>query len=205
MQTSIHSQIAVTLLSLAGLTVGCSNHGQVELLESRLRDQEDQLESLRNEVESQQHETTVAKEEAKMLRAQLAANKGQSAIQLTSGVSRVSKISINKSMTGFLDNDDNGVADRLMVLIQPRDERGNIVEVTGALHVKFIHAQQTVREWKFTADETLQQWRGNKLGTGIMLELDLDRPPTEDNYEITAQLRTIDDRKFDASRTVKSK
>ena len=194
---------SILLLAVAfiGLSIGCSNHGSVDVLESQLRDREDQISDLRDELEDEHHNLQAAREEAIMLRQQLAADHRASPVELTNGVVRVAEIRIHPLLTGPLDTDADGGDDQLIVLLQPRDDRHKTVEAVGEIDVKLTHGKQLVKQWKVTPDEAINHWRSSKMGSGIMLQLSLDHALSSDKHLIEAELRTANDRTFTARHT----
>ena len=177
---------------------GCSNHGSVEVLESQLRDREDQIDVLRDELDEQHRDLRAAEQEAAMLRRQMQTDDPASEIELTNGVVRVSEIRVHPLISGPLDTDADGVADQLIVLIQPRDERLNVVETAGVIHVKLSRDKRVIQEWDISPEEANRHWRSNQPGSGIMLQLPLSVDLPSAAHVIDVRLSTANDRSFSA-------
>lgn len=202
--TAVHrSQTSLMLgvLIAFGWLVGCSNRGSVEILETQLRDREDQIAELQTELEDKKYDLRAAQEEAVMLWQQLTTDERVSSVELMSGVVRVHKIRIHPLLTGPLDTNDDGSDDELIVLVQPRDERDKTVKAIGALHVELSKNDRPVDQWTVSPQDASQQWRDSKPGAGMMLRLPLGAQLPGGNYSLNATLETANDRTFTATHT----
>lgn len=192
------ARLKFAILASVGLIAGCSNRGSIEVLESQLRDREDQISELQADLTDHEHDLRAANEEADMLRQQLVSDEKASAIELTNGVVRVTQIRIHPLLTGPLDTDDDGVIDELVVLLQPRDQRDKTVEAVGNVHVELRQGQRSIDHWVVTPEQASEQWRDSKLGAGMMLRLPLTDPLPPGKCEVTATLDTANGRTFTA-------
>ncbi|MEX0978854.1 MAG: hypothetical protein WDZ48_08390 [Pirellulales bacterium] len=68
------------------------------------------------------------------------------------------KLSINKRLTGGLDRDGSGGDEGIMVMVEPRNERGQLVKAAGAVSLVVMDPSQMgdearVARWDFQAHE----------------------------------------------------
>ena len=83
---------------------------------------------------------------------------------------------INKRMTGGLDRDREGGDEGILVIVEPRDEQGNLVHTPGAVSVVLMDPSQTgeasrVARWDFQANEFHQHFKKSVFGEGLQYEL----------------------------------
>jgi hypothetical protein len=94
---------------------------------------------------------------------------------------------INKRMTGGLDRDRKGGDEGILVIVEPRDEQGNLVRTPGAVSVVLMDPSQTgeasrVARWDFQAHEFQQHFKKSVFGEGLQYELKWpgDQPANRD-------------------------
>jgi len=79
-------------------------------------------------------------------------------------------------MTGGLDRDREGGDEGILVVVEPRDEQGNLVRTPGAVSVVLMDPSQTgeasrVARWDFQANEFQQHFKKSVFGEGLQYEL----------------------------------
>ncbi len=196
------SQILLAVLMLGG--GGCATRGNVELLESQLRQQEDQLFAIRTQLETAETELRVAQKEVGALRVQLAKNGAPGLLpEQAQSLYRVTGIRVNKFFTGGLDRDNQPGDDLLNVVLTPHDEQGESVKLPGRLELEVLDlsAAEPARRlgvWHFPAEELAKLWHSG-LTTGFQLRLPWQRQPSSEDLMVQARFVTADGREFGTS------
>lgn len=197
------------LLALAA--AGCSARGDLEMLETELRHQED----LRNEAEQQvaslQQELRVARNENTQLHAQLR-NRGQVALvsEQVAVLSRVEEIKFNMLLTSGIDRDGAPGDEALSILIMPVDEAGDLVKLPGRVELELHDLsqppnQQRIGAWQFDVDDVRERWHKGFLAAGYLFQLDWQQLPVSSELTLHAKLFAPDGRKFNATTQLKVK
>lgn len=194
-------------LVIVGLS-GCLGRGQTDLLQARLRDQQQLLAEAQAERDAAQSELRLARKETEGLRTQLAqANQGLLPEQSDLLV-RASGLRINSWLTAGFDRDEAYGDDLLVVHFEPVDDRGEPIRLPGAVQIRAVdptlpEESQTVAEWNFTAEEAREKWIRGLLGSGYQFTLPWEKPPENPELVIHVRLRPADGRDFAAAHVVK--
>lgn len=90
---------------------------------------------------------------------------------------RLQKIKIGK-YTGFFDKDDDGTKEKLIVYVQPIDEEGDIVKVTGAVDVQLWDLNKTddkalLGQWHVKSGELKKLWFATLITINYRLTFDI--------------------------------
>jgi hypothetical protein len=188
------------------LAAGCLPTRSAEILESRLRQQEDRLTELQSQLSEANSELRVARRETDALRTQLA-NRGEPTLlpEQADALYRVTSIELSKLLTGSIDRDGLPGDDLLSAVILPHDEQGSLVKVAGAVELELLDLAQPegarrIGHWIFDADETRTHWQRSLIGSGYVFQLPWQQKPTSSRLLIHVQLTTIDGRRFETSR-----
>lgn len=192
-------------LLLATTLVGCAA-GDVDVLESQLRDQEDAISQLQHQLASANANMRAAQAETDTLRSQLAQQGQPPAIlaEQAQVLFRVERIELHKYMTGGLDKDGLPGDDAMTVLLIPQDQDGELLKVPGGIHIDLFDMtqpedRQKIGTYDFSPAEVQQAWHSGFFGSGIMLELPLHNPPQSSKVTLHAELATADGREFHAT------
>ena len=200
--------LLILLLQLSA--AGCvGRRGNVELLEARLRQNQDQLARHQRTLAETEAELTIARQEANLLREQMA-NAGASPLpaEYTSSLFQVEDIQFNTLMTGGRDQDGVPGDELLVVLFAPYDEHGELVKLPGRIELEAIDLSRTEEEgrrianWVFDPEESRDLWRTAPFSRGFELRLVWPQPPEAEEILLHARLSTGDGRHFDASHTI---
>ncbi len=86
------------------------------------------------------------------------------------------RLSINKRLTGGMDRDLTGGDEGIMVMVEPRDERGRLVNTPGAVSVVVMDPAQVgdasrVARWDFQAHEFDDHFKNSTFGRGLQYQL----------------------------------
>ncbi len=199
----------MSLLFVATLA-GCASGGDVELLESELRGQEDTISRLQYQLSGTQEDLRVARAETDLLRNQLA-ERGRPASLLPEQADqlfRVQSVELHKYMTGGLDKDNLHGDEALAVLLVPKDKDGELLKVPGGVHIDLFDMalppeEQKIGVWDFTPEQMQEMWHTGYFGSGFMLELPWKIAPNSPELTVHAQLATTDGREFHTTSQVR--
>ncbi len=200
----------VLLIALVALPAGCiRSSGNVELLEARLRDQQDLAFRYERLLSDAQEELRIARGEANQLRQQLA-ERGQPALlpEHADVLLRAEKLAFDKMMTGGRDTDDQPGDDVLHLVITPQDRDGETVKLIGEL---VITAEAPgpegtltpVGQWTIAPEEARENWHAGFLASGYQFEFPWQKLPQDEELVVHAQLKTADGRKLTATQVIK--
>jgi hypothetical protein len=188
---------------------GCGHRGNVDLLEARLRQQQDQFVDLQWELEKAREKLDVAEKESTTLRDQLASQKKAAILpEQADTLFRTKGIRFNSLMTGGLNRDDAPGDELLAVLLQPHDADGELMKVPGSVQLELLdptrlEGQQVIGHWEFPASQYGENWHGGFIGSGYRYQLPWQQTPTSPELVLHGSLTTTDGRRFDTSTVIK--
>ena len=192
---------------LVGLC-GCLGRGQADLLQARLREQQQQLAESQSRLESQSQELRMARKEVEGLRGQLAqAGPGSLLPEQSDLLIRASAIRINSMLTAGFDRDEAHGDDTLVVQFTPVDDMGEVVRLPGAVQIRVLdpllpEGQNTVAEWTFPAAQAHERWVRGLFGSGYQFSLPWQNPPKNAELVVHVKLTPADGREFAATHVV---
>ena len=197
----------ISLALACAVAAGCASTGQVELLESRLRHQEDSINQLQAELQTSQNQLQASRRETVDLKNQLAHGTTATRPEQFSSLGQLQGIGLNKMLTGGLDRDGVPGDELLSAVIVPSDADGNLVKVPGEIAVTVLdlskpEGQQRVGHWDYSAKESEALWHQGWLGSGYMVRVPWQTPPQSASLLVHARLKTIDGRQFDTSQSI---
>lgn len=192
----------------AALAVGCSSRGQMEVLESRLRTQEDSIAQLKSQLSTSETQLQAAHRETLDLKTQLADKSGGTKAEQFSALGQVQGIALNKLLTGGLDRDGSPGDELLSTVIVPTDADGNLVKVPGTLDVTVLdlskpEGEQRVGHWEFGPKDSDSLWHQGFLGSGYLVRVPWQATPQSPTLLVHARLKTVDGRQFDTSQSIR--
>lgn len=184
---------------------GCATQGNLDLLEARLRQQEDRLFELQARLEETQAELVVARKEAEGLRTQLS-SQGQSPIlpEQAQALYRAEGVRFNSLLTGGLDTDGSPGDDLISAVLAPHDSDGDLVKLPGAIEIELLdlsqpHDRRRIGHWEYPLEESREHWHSGLVGSGYLFKLPWQRPPESSELLLHARMTTPDQRQFDAA------
>jgi hypothetical protein len=195
------------LLGLLALA-GCAARGNLEALESELRQQEDLRVALEDRLSRLETDLRVAQSDADSLRSQLTKSGRQTLpLEQSQALHRASKLTLHSLMTGGWDSDPAPGDEGLTVLLTPVDEHGDQVKLGGDLELELLDLsqageQQRLGSWSIPGDEVAGLWHKGLLGAGFLVRVPWQSIPENERLTVVARLKTVDGRKFDASHQV---
>jgi hypothetical protein len=196
--------VLLGLLALAG----CAARGNLDALESELRQQEDLRVALEDRLSRLETDLRVAQSDADSLRSQLAKSGRQTLpMEQSQALHRASKLTLHAMMTGGWDNDPAPGDEGLTVLLSPVDEHGDLVKLGGDIEVELLDLsqsgeQQRLGSWSIPRDEVSGLWHKGLLGSGFLVRVPWQSIPQNERLTVVARLKTVDGRKFDATHQV---
>ncbi|MBX3413025.1 MAG: hypothetical protein KF708_10085 [Pirellulales bacterium] len=120
----------------------------------------------------------------------------------------ITGITLNRMLTGGYDLDDRFGDEGVMVVIEPRNAAGRIVNVPAQVSIVLLDPSQPpptarVARWDFTADEAANHFRRSRLARGMHFQLPWpDRPPAQQDLELHVRAITTDGHELRAQRAV---
>lgn len=195
--------MSAVALPLLLAIAGCAR-GNVDLLEGRLRQQEQILASMRSELQSTRNELSLTQQEANSLRSQLQ-GRGEQALlpEQARTLYQASGVSFNKLLTSGVDKDGRPGHELLNVVLAPHDADGELVKLPGTVELAVIDPsqpdqQQTLGRWQFDAEQCREHWYRGFIGSGYQFELPWQTPPQHRELVLHARFTTTDGREFTA-------
>ncbi|MBI1348741.1 hypothetical protein GC163_20910 [bacterium] len=197
----------MSALLLMGLS-GCLGRGETDLLQARLREQQQRLTEAESQLQTSQRDLKLARKETEGLRVQLAQS-GQPGLlpEQSDILVRASAIKINTMLTAGFDQDDSYGDDSLVVHFMPVDDLGEPLRLPGDIEIKVLDPAlpedaQTIAHWNFTAAESREKWFRGLFGAGYQFTLPWKAPPEHSELVVHVQLKPADGRSFTASHIV---
>lgn len=199
-------RLAFRLLPFAVIAVvGCANRGNVDLLEARLREQEDQLRSLHAQVQQTKTELTASRRLNESLKQQLVqpASHGEN-VDLEERHFRVKGLKINSLLTGGIDRDGQPGDDQVTVVFAPVDDQGNPVRTPGSIECALLDpaqpaASQRLGLWTFDSQKSEAAWSSTLGNFGYRLELPWQTPPSSRDLVLHIRLNAANGSQFETS------
>ncbi len=199
--------LVVATLSVATLA-GCAGTKERDVLESRLRHQEDMLASYQAQIDRAKTELDIARRESASLRQQLAS--GEDEVAPTEHVDasfRATGLEFSTLMTGGTNINSSPGDDGLTVVLLPKDPDGAVVKVAGTIEIEAFdlarsEGAQRIGHWTYDAGESHEYWHQGVIQSGYQFELPWQEIPQAEKILLHGRLVAIDGRQFDTTHTV---
>lgn len=202
-------RICVIPALLVLLLGGCAPNRGRDLLESRLRQQDEQLAELETELRRTREELRIASQDAAQLRAQLdEAGSPFIATETAHAALRTVGIELSRLFTGPLDQDGQPGDEMFSAVVVPLDADGSLVKTPGKVEIEALdlsrpEGERRLGRWSFDEEQAREAWHEGVFGTGYRFRLPWQRPPSSEEVLVHAKLTTPDGRQFDATRKFK--
>ncbi len=188
--------------------VGCAGTKERDILESRLRHQEDMLTSYQAQIDRVKTELDIARRESASLREQLAS--GEMPVAPAEHIStgfRVTELAFSTLMTGGTNINSSPGDDGLTVVLLPRDPDGQVVKVAGTIEIEAFdlsrpEGDQRIGHWQYDSSESHQHWHQGVIQPGYQFQLPWQEQPRAEKILLHGRLTSIDGRQYDATHTV---
>ncbi|MGE3314862.1 MAG: hypothetical protein AB7O26_07060 [Planctomycetaceae bacterium] len=197
----------MSALVVASLS-GCAVRGNTELLEARLRQQEDRVVRMETELRTAQSELAAARGESQHLREQLA-GRGQETLlpEQADSMFRATGIQFNRLLTGGLDRDGVPGDELISAVVVPHDADGELVKLPGRIELTAYdltqnQEQKLIGKWEYGVEECRGLWHSGFLGSGYLIRVPWSQIPSNAKVLLHARLVTPDGRQFDTSEHV---
>ncbi len=197
----------MSALIVASLS-GCALRGNSELLEARLRQQEDRVVRMETELRSAKSELEAAKGESQHLREQLAGRRQQTLLpEQADSMFRATGIQFNRLLTGGLDRDGSKGDELVSAVVVPHDADGELVKLPGRIELTAYdlaqdQEQKLIGRWEYGVEECRGLWHSGFLGSGYLIRVPWTQIPSNSKILLHARLVTPDGRQFDTSEHV---
>jgi hypothetical protein len=194
---------------LAVLLAGCSSPRKTDVLEARLRSQEDMIAVYESEIQRVKTELASARRESEDLRIQLAdSGRPVTPAEESGAAFRTTGIQLSSLMTGGLDTDGRPGHDALSVVVIPHDGDGELVKVPGRIEIEALDptgpgGAQRIGHWQFDQRDIHEYWHKGVVQSGYQFQLPWQTAPRTEQVVVLAHLTTADGRRFDTNLTVK--
>jgi len=184
---------------------GCASRGNVDLLESELRQNESVRAELEHQISRLETDLRVARTDADALRSSLAKSGGRPpAAEDANALYRAVDLKFFTLMTGGWDRDAAPGDEGIMVALTPVDEHGDLVKLPGDVEIELFDMtrdgdDQRLGIWRLSAEEVRASWYKGLIGSGFVVRLPWQRRPGSEKLTLHARFKTADDRRFDAT------
>jgi hypothetical protein len=194
---------------LAVCLSGCSSPRKTDVLEARLRSQEDMIAVYESEIQRVKTELASTRRETEDLRIQLAdTGRPLTPAEESAAAFRATGIQFSSLMTGGLDTDGEPGHDALSVVLIPHDGDGELVKVPGRIEIEALDpagpgGAQRIGHWQFDQRDIHGYWHKGVVQSGYQFQLPWQSAPRTDQILVLANLTTADGRRFDTNLSVK--
>jgi len=188
---------------------GCLARGNSDLLQARLREQQEHTAEVERRMDAAQADLQRARRESEQLRAELAkSGKRVVAAEYTESLVRASKLQINSLVSGGLNRDNRPGDDALVAYISLVDDDGESIKLPGSVELTLLdpslpEPSRQIGHWRFSADECRNKWTRGFAGSGFQFTVPLEESVLHEQLVLNAKLTTADSRVFDASQLVR--
>ena len=194
---------------LACTIASCRGVSHREMVETKLRQQEDQLADLSSRLDRTQSELLVAQREANAFRRQLH-DQGQAvlAAEQSAILFRAAELRVQSWLTGGIDRDGQPGDEGLSVLVAPVDAAGDVIKLPGEIRIELLdlslpEGEQVIARRQISLDDSESLWHRGFVGTGYLIELNWERIPTQPDVTLNVKLEAPDGRHFQTTHVVK--
>ena len=189
------------------LVPGCMGRGHTDLLEARLRHQEDRLRQMQREADKSDAELAAARRETDLLRSQLTQDgTGILLAEQSELLARATGIRVNTLLSGGIDRDGAKGHEGVSVVLIPHDQQGDPVKLIGTASLELSEMRDgtpySLGTWSFPPKELRLHWNSGLFGAGYQFDLDWQVVPQSTALVLDAQLSTADGRQFETSAEV---
>jgi outer membrane murein-binding lipoprotein Lpp len=203
-------RLAVRLLLLGLLAAtGCASRRNADLLEARLRDQEDQLRSLNAQVDQAKSELTAARRLNDSLKQKLVQPASHDeTFDLNERQFQAVGLKLNPLLTGGFDRDGKPGDDQVTLVFTPIDRREQPVQVPGHVECELLDLTQPMQPqriglWSFNTAKTAASWQKSLGSFGYRFELPWQTPPPVSDLELRVRFHSEHGDRFDASAPIR--
>lgn len=200
--------VGQSILFAFAVTAGCVSRGNVELLEARLRDQEDELRRFQAQHRQVQSELNAARRLNESLKQKIQPARHEQIAWLTEQQFQIRDLKVNSLLTGGFDRDGKSGDDQVTLFFAPVDHRDEAIAAVGRLDCELIDPVQPVTRqqlgtWSFNAAQLRSAWQTTLGVAGYRLELPWQHPPKSTELQIRLRFHTPQGESFESSAPVR--
>ncbi len=184
---------------------GCGGRGKSDLLEARLRQQEDNIFALQRDLKDSQQALETARHQTEVMQNQIGkASKGALLPEQTQALYKVTGVKVNNLLTGGVDLDNKPGDELWTTLVTPHDADGETVKLPADMELELVDLKQTgesrrVGIWNFTSAEVRSHWYSGFAGSGFRFELPWQKLPGSDELTLVVRMKSQDGRVFNTN------
>ena len=202
-------RLTFLLLLLVLLAGGCASRRDVDLLEAKLREQEDQVRAMHAQVRQANSELTAARRLNESLKQQVVRPASHDeTFDLDELHFRVASLKINTLLTGGFDRDGRPGDDQITLFFTAVDDRDRTVQVPGHVECELLDPalpadQQRLGLWTFDSKKTHAAWLKTLGSFGYRFELPWQTPPRSRDLELRVRLHSASGNQFETSTPIR--
>jgi len=184
---------------------GCGGRGNSDLLEARLRQQEDNIFALQRDLKDSRQALESAQHQTEVMQNQIVdASKGALLPEQTQALYKVTGVKVNNLLTGGVDLDNKPGDELWTTLVTPHDADGETVKLPAEMELELVDLNQTgenrrVGIWTFKSEEVRSHWYSGFAGSGFRFELPWQRQPASEDLTLVVRMKSQDGRVFNAN------
>ncbi len=188
---------------------GCGGRGNSDLLEARLREQEDNIFALQRDLKDSRQALQSAQHQSEAMQKQIAkASNGTMLPEQTQALYKVTGVKVNNLLTGGVDLDNQQGDELWTTLVTPVDADGETVKLPADMELELVDLSQTgdnrrVGIWAFTSEEVRAHWYSGFAGSGFRFELPWQRQPANEELTLVVRMKSQDGRSFNTTAPLK--
>jgi len=194
-------------LMLTGLTLtGC--RGNVDLLEARLRSQEDLLSRTQADLSQVRGELVASQSLTGRLQRQLAeATQGKLLPEQAAALFQIEGLHIDERLTAITPLQNPKSPATLNVVVFPHDADHQAVKAPGNVELQLFGPNQQpgdepIAHWNFGVAQVREHWHRGPIGQGFQFQVPCASARTDDQLLLRAKFETIDGRVYEAQKTI---
>jgi len=188
---------------------GCGGRGNSDLLEARLREQEDNIFALQRDLKDSRQALDSARHQTEAMQKQIVkASNGTLLPEQTQALFKVTGVKVNTLLTGGVDLDNKQGDELWTTLVTPVDADGETVKLPADMELELVDLSQTgdnrrVGIWAFTSEEVRAHWYSGFAGSGFRFELPWQRQPANEELTLVVRMKSQDGRSFNTTAPLK--
>ncbi|WP_417391808.1 hypothetical protein [Gimesia sp.] len=189
--------------------MGCGGRGNSDLLEARLRQQEDSIFALQRDLNDSQQALESARHQSEAMSKQLAkASNGSLLPEQTQALYKVTGVKVNSLLTGGVDLDSKPGDELWTTVITPHDADGETVKLPADFELELVDLNQPeenrrVGLWTFDSQEARSHWYSGFAGSGFRFELPWQTTPRNSELTLVVRMTSPDGRTFNTTSSLK--
>ncbi len=189
---------AFCIILIFGLLSGCSTRKQTELLEARLRDQQEMMTRLSEQLERSKNELSIARQESQDLRSQLIAS-GKPVLQpeQSAVLYRLAGVQVDELQSAILpaSSSDQKI---LNLVLTPLDQYRQPLKIPVDVTLEISTSEKIVETMNITSKDLADNWSSGWITSGYVLQLPIETSKLlSPQISISVTCNTLDGRQFE--------